>query len=168
MKSAKLISSIVSVDKNRGIGKGNKIPWNIPKDRKWFKEKTLGHVVIMGKNTFLSILGYLGKPLPGRINIVVSSSPNNPIEGVHFVASVEEGLNLGKKLEKNGEIFFIGGSRIYNDSLKYSKRLYLTMVEGSFDCDTFFPDYSDFKKEISSQKDSDNGINFTFKILERE
>jgi dihydrofolate reductase len=166
--SAKLISSIVSVDKNRGIGKGNKIPWNIPKDRKWFKEKTLGHVVIMGKNTFLSILDSLGKPLPGRINIVVSNSPDNSVAGVHFVKSIKEGLDLGKKLEEGGEIFFIGGAQIYKGSLEYSKRLYLTMVEGRFDCDTFFPDYSDFKNEISSQKDSDNGIDFVFKILERE
>lgn len=168
MKSSILISSIVSVDKKNGIGKGNKIPWNIPKDRKWFKEKTLGHVVIMGRNTFLSILDSLGKPLPGRINIVVSRSSGSSIEGVHFVGSIEEGMNLGRKLEKNGEIFFIGGAQIYKDSLKYTNRLYLTLVEGKFDCDTFFPDYSDFKKEIFSQKDSDNGVNFVFKILERE
>jgi dihydrofolate reductase len=168
MKSPILISSIVSVDKNRGIGKENKIPWNIPKDRKWFKEKTLGHVVIMGRNTFDSILEYLHKPLPERINIVVTNTSDEKYSDVYFVDSLEKALDLGKRLEKNGEIFFIGGGKIYSSSIKFAKRVYITEVEGNFDCDTFFPDYSDFKKEIFSQKDSDNGINFISKILERE
>lgn len=167
MKSSILISSIVSVDENRGIGKENKIPWNIPKDRKWFKEKTLGHVVIMGKNTFLSILDFLGKPLPGRVNIVVSDVPLDAHGNTHFVGSIEEALDLGRKLEKKREIFFVGGAQIYKTSLRFVKRLYITLVKRKFNCDTFFPDYSDFKKEIFSKEDSDNGFDVEFKVLER-
>jgi dihydrofolate reductase len=165
--SSPIISSIVSIDEMCGIGKDNKIPWNIPKDRKWFKEKTMGHVVIMGKNTFLSIVSFLGKPLPGRINIVVTNDRPEPIDGVNFIGSIEEALSLGKKLEKNGEIFFIGGATIYKSSLKYASRLYVTLVKGKYNCDTFFPDYSEFRKETFSVEDSDNGVDFVFKVLER-
>lgn len=162
------ISSIVSVDEERGIGKKNKIPWNIPKDRKWFKEKTLGHTVIMGRNTHFSILDFLGKPLPGRKNIVVTSKKIDPVENVFFTETIDEALELARKIEENGEIFFIGGSQIYTSSLKYVERLYLTLIKGKYNCDTFFPDYSEFNKEMFSQSDSDNGFNFVFKVLERD
>lgn len=165
--SSIVISSIVSVDEKRGIGKTNKLPWDIPKDRKWFKEKTVGHVVIMGRNTFHSIVDFLGKPLPERTNIVVTSSPDQSSKDVHFVNNIEEALELGKKLEKNGELFFIGGAKIYAASLPYVKRLYVTQIKGKFDCDALFPDYSEFKKVVFSEENSDNGFDFTFKILEK-
>ena len=119
MKKAKkrskpsIISIIASVDEGLGIGYKNKLPWDISEDRKWFKEKTLGHVVVMGANTFRSIIGYLGKPLSGRENIVISGKGGDSYEGVHFVDSLERALKLAKKLEQNGEIFFIGGGRVY-------------------------------------------------------
>jgi dihydrofolate reductase len=166
MKSPK-ISIICAMDESNGIGKDNSIPWHIKKDLTFFKEKTLGHVVIMGRKTFESIIKFLGKPLPGRQNIVVTQHPDKIFKDVRFVNNIETALGIGKKLEKNGDVFLIGGSRIYDEGLKFTNRLYLTMVKGKFDCDTFFPDYSDFKKVVSEESDSDEGYNFTTKVLER-
>ncbi len=162
-----LVSIIAAIDEKRGIGKENKIPWDIPADRKWFKKKTMGHVVIMGRNTYLSIVNVLGKPLPGRINIVVTNVPSSPVEDVYFVGSIADALDLAKKLEKNGEVFFIGGESIYKQSIDLADKLYLTLIKGEFNCDTFFPDYSIFKKDVYSKKEKDDKYRYEFKILER-
>lgn len=162
------ISIIAAVDEERGIGEENKIPWDIPDDRKWFKEKTFRHVVIMGKNTYQSILDFLGKPLPGRINIVVTSDRTlKDKDNLYFVEDIDSSLSLATKLEKNGEIFFIGGAKIYNSAMNFADRLYLALVKGKYNCDTFFPDYSDFKKTVYSKKGRNDKYKYEFKILEK-
>ncbi len=162
------ISIIAAVDEERGIGEENKIPWDIPDDRKWFKEKTFGHVVIMGKNTHQSILDFLGKPLSGRINIVVTSDKTlKNKNNLYFVEDIDSSLTLATKLEKNGEIFFIGGAKIYNSAINFADRLYLALVKGKYNCDTFFPDYSGFKKTVYSKKGRSDKYKYEFKILEK-
>ena len=173
MKKAKkrskpsIISIIASVDEGLGIGYKNKLPWDISEDRKWFKEKTLGHVVVMGANTFRSIIGYLGKPLSGRENIVISGKGGDSYEGVHFVDSLERALKLAKKLEQNGEIFFIGGGRVYASAISYTKRLYLTLVAGIHKVDTLFPKYSAFDKVVYEKTGRSGKYKYTFKVLEK-
>lgn len=162
-----IISLIASLDEENGIGFGGKIPWYIPEDLKWFKEKTMGHVVVMGSKTFESILKKLGKPLPGRINIVITRRKDFKHEGVFIAESIEEGLKLAKEKEENGEIFIIGGGQVYNQTVDLADRLYLTKVSGRYGADTFFPDYSRFSKVVFSEKSKNEKHSFEFRILEK-
>ncbi len=155
-----MISAIAR--KDRAIGFKNALLWHIPEDFKHFKETTSGHVVIMGENTYTSI----GRPLPNRTNIVLSIDPNFSPEGCVVVSSIEEALAKAKEVERD-EIFIIGGASIYRQFLPYANRLYLTLVEGDFEADTFFPDYSEFQKEISREECENGTFRFTFVILER-
>ena len=160
------ISIIVALDKNKGIGIKNKIPWNIPADMKHFKKITKGHAVIMGQATFESILDYIGKPLPDRTNIVLTLDKSFHHDDCVICYSIPEALEKAKEFEKD-EAFIIGGASIYKQMIQYSNKLYLTVVDGDFDVDTYFPDYSDFNKVIKEEKGGDNGLTFTWFELEK-
>jgi len=140
----------------------DQIPWRLPLDQKYFKETTTGHVVIMGRTTFESV----GKPLPNRTNIVVTKQNNFKAEGCIIAPSTEIAIKIAQELE-SGEIFIIGGGLIYTNMIKQANRLYLTLVEGNYEGDVFFPEYSDFQKLISSVTHHENEIEFTFVVLER-
>ena len=157
------ISIIVAHDDKRGIGKNNQLPWHLSKDLKHFKDLTLNHPVIMGRKTFESI----GKPLPNRLNIIISRNKQQhsiPWWNVLITDSVTKAIKLAKQKDKN-EIFIIGGGEIYTQALPLATKLYLTKVEGDFNCDTFFPDYSNFTKIISQESVQEKGLNFTFLTL---
>jgi dihydrofolate reductase len=187
------ISIIVAADHKRGIGKTDlgvgKLLWNIPEDLKHFKELTMGHPVIMGRKTFESILSYLKKPLPGRTNIVITrqheftlptgrqlsgSDLNQTLEQIQhdnliIVNSLEQAIDVAKKSPGNEEIFITGGGQIFAQALPFAQRIYLTLVEGKYDADTFFPDYSQFKKVLSKKEmQTADGLKFTWLTLERE
>ena len=117
----------------------------------------------MGRKTFESILEYIGKPLPNRVNIVVTQNPDFKKEGIVISNSLEDAINKAKKSE-NREIFIIGGAHVFREVLEKGivNRIYLTKVEGDFSCDTFFPDYSQFKKVVSEETGESNGIKFRF------
>lgn len=138
------VSAIVAMAENRVIGINNTLPWHIPEDLKRFKEITLGKPCIMGRKTFDSILDQLGKPLPKRASVVVSrSNKTYDFEDVHSVQSLEEAITLGKNLAvQNGqdEIMITGGSQIYEQSMPFLDRLYLTIVKQSIEGDAFFPE----------------------------
>jgi dihydrofolate reductase len=154
-----MISIIVAIGKNRAIGRKNQLLWNIPEDMDHFKKITSGHTVIMGEKTFLSI----GRPLSNRKNIVVTLDKNFQSEGVEIRYSLEEVLQEAKQKEE--EVFVIGGGQIYNLSLPYADKLYLTVVDDApEDADTFFADYSEFKNIIKEEK-CDNG-QYKFSFLE--
>jgi dihydrofolate reductase len=154
-----MISIIVAIGKNRAIGRKNQLLWNIPEDMAHFKKITTGHTVIMGEKTFLSI----GKPLPNRKNIVVTLDKNFQAEGVEIRYSLEEVLAEYQKSAE--EVFVIGGGQIYNLSLPYADKLYLTIVDDApEDADTFFADYSEFNQVVSEEK-MDNG-EYKFVFLE--
>lgn len=122
---------------NRVIGRGGKLPWHIPEDLKHFKKLTLGKPVIMGRKTFESI----GKPLPGRANIVVSRS-GFFADGIIPARSVDDALQEAEKIAaRDGvtEIMIIGGAQVYEQSLAMTDRLYLTVVEETIEGDAFFP-----------------------------
>jgi len=157
-----MISIIAIVGKNRAIGKNNRLLWNIPEDMQHFQEKTMGKTVIMGDRTFESI----GKPLPNRKNIVVTKLSNFKAKGVEIRNSLEEVLEKARKSME--EIFVIGGGIIYNLSLPYADKLYLTVVDDApTDADTFFPDYSEFKKIVSREEHDNGEYKFSFLELER-
>lgn len=164
------ISLIAALSENRAIGKDNKLIWHIPDDLKRFKEITSGHPVIMGRKTFESI----GRILPNRLNIVVSRDPSfagchpvklKPKEELVVVQSLEEAIDVAKK--ESLEIFIIGGGQIFEQAIKIADKLYLTVIEGNFEGDAFFPDYSDFKKISESKTLEYKGLKYKFVELEK-
>lgn len=154
-----MISIICALGKNRAIGKQNQLLWNLPGDLKHFKDITSGHTVIMGKNTHLSI----GRPLPNRVNIVISKPEEHfDAAGCLNARSIEEALLLARQ-QDDQETFIIGGGMIYGLFLPLADKLYLTLVDDSpTDADTFFPDYSEFTKILSEEQHEENGIKYKF------
>ena len=114
-----IISMIAAMANNRVIGKDNQMPWHLPADFAWFKRSTMGKPVVMGRKTYDSI----GRPLPGRLNIVISRDANLEIEGVTTVTSIEKALELVSDVE---EVMIIGGGSIYESCLPKADKLYLT------------------------------------------
>lgn len=144
-----MISIIAAVSKNNVIGCGGKIPWDIPEDMEYFRKKTTGNIVIMGRNTFEEI----GKPLPDRFNIIVSQSKNYMDKNLITVRSLEEAISFAEKYasehENISEIFLCGGERIYKDGLKYAEKIYVTEIDKVYNGDAFFPDLSCEKFQLS-------------------
>ena len=142
-----MISIIVAVASNNAIGKNNELLWHIPEDLKRFKKLTLGHCIIMGKNTWYSLPR---RPLPGRTNIVLTDDPCECIEGCISAYSVEDAL---AKCEKGKEIFIIGGGSVYKQFFAMADRLYITHVYKDFDADTFFPEIDTDSWQIIERED---------------
>jgi dihydrofolate reductase len=186
------LSLIVAIDKNGGIGKNGKMPWNIPDDLARFRKITSGHPIVMGRKTYESI----GRPLPGRTNIIITRDLgfkiNDLRKGEDFVivSSLKEAIEVASSmyylLSKNkdkknipihdtkyklhtteNEIFVIGGGQIFEQAISIADKLYLTIVKGNFDADTFFPDYSNFTKKTFEESGESNGFKFTFVNLEK-
>lgn len=133
------LSLIVAVAENGVIGKDNDLPWKISSDLKYFKEKTMGKPIIMGRKTFQSI----GRPLPGRPNIVITRDATFAPDGVITALSLEMALDVAKNLAlaKGGdEVMVIGGAQIYELCLPDADRVYLTRVHGDVEGDAAFPD----------------------------
>ena len=138
------ISLIVAMAKNQAIGIDGGMPWNIPEDLKFFKSVTMGHPIIMGRKTYESIGGALG----GRTNIVITRNRNFMAEDVEVSYDIEEGLRQARAFEvlwggvgTQPEIFIIGGAEIYNQSLGFVDRIYLTEIQAKPKGDAYFPDF---------------------------
>lgn len=166
--------SMISAVAKKSLSIGNEnggLPWRIPEDFKYFKEKTMGHPIIMGRKTFEEF----SKPLPGRIHIVITRDENlkerearSEKREVIVVSSIEEAIEEAKKLDDE-EIFIIGGAQIYKLGLPFADRLYLTFVDTEFESSIKFPDYSKEDFEItSSKKSSDEGFDYEFVVLDRK
>lgn len=155
-----MISLIAAMTKDRVIGQGNRIPWHLPEDFKYFKKTTLGKPIVMGRKTFES--ASMGKPLPGRQNIVLTRDKNWQAEGCDVVHSVEEALNVAQKKE---EIMIIGGTKIYEAFLPKATRLYLSLVEGDYQGDIFFPEIKEEEWELISEEQKQG---FKVQVLERK
>ncbi|MDH7475934.1 MAG: dihydrofolate reductase [Microgenomates group bacterium] len=176
------ISLIAVIGPHRELGKDNKLLYHIPADLKRFKKITEAHPVIMGRKTFESI----GGPLQHRLNIVITRNRRYKTDQYNnlshsktvVVNSLGEALIVAKK-EKwpvgvsnflkidSSEIFIIGGGQIYQQAIKIADKLYLTIVDSPADADTFFPDYSEFKKVIFDQSHQSGGYKFRFVELVR-
>jgi dihydrofolate reductase len=131
----KRYKAIAAMSLNRVIGAGNKIPWHLPEDFKWFKRITTGHVVVMGRKTFESI----GRPLPDRITVVLTRSREN-IEGVRTLSDLAQ---LDTRAFPGREIFICGGAQVYEQALPLCSDLYLTVVNRVVGGDTFFPPFEE-------------------------
>jgi dihydrofolate reductase len=126
-----LLTIVVAIDAQRGIGINNTLPWHLPEDLAHFKRTTTGHPIIMGRKTFDSI----GRPLPNRRNIVVTRSPDWRHDGVEAVTSLDAAIALVRDVPA----CIIGGAQIFNEALPRVDRLVVTEIAKTFDCDTFFP-----------------------------
>ena len=160
-----MISFVVAMDNNKVIGINNHLPWHIPADLKFFKKVTMGHPIVMGRKTYESI----GKPLPGRENIIVTRNQNYSQEGCTVIHTIDELLKLSE--EKKEEICVIGGAEIFKATFPYADRLYITKINDEFEGDTFFPDFKEVDWKIISQekgpKDEKNPYDYSFNIYER-
>ncbi|POZ56314.1 Dihydrofolate reductase type 3 [Lysinibacillus sphaericus] len=157
-----MISLIVAHDHNHVIGYENGMPWHLPGDLQYFKQKTMGKPMIMGRKTFESI----GRPLPGRRNIVVTRDANYRADGIETATSIEEALALAGDVP---EIMIIGGEQIFRLSMELTDRIYITKINHSFKGDTFFPTYEDDFVLVSSQEPetAPEGYTFQYQIYER-
>jgi len=158
-------SLIAAVAKNNCLGINNKIPWNIPEDFKYFKKTTLGKTVLMGENTFKSILGYLGKPLPERQTVVLTIDKNFIApEGVRVFFSLDEAW---EKL-KNEDVFVCGGASIYKQTINRVDKLYITLVDQEPAGDVFFPEISKNIWQEDSRENHDGFAFLTYKKISNE
>ena len=133
------IAMIVAMAENRVIGRNNQLPWYLPNDLKYFKAVTMGKPIIMGRKTYESI----GKPLPGRTNIVVTTQPSWTADGVRVAHSIDEALTLAQSVaivEGADEVMIIGGAQLYTEMLDRVERLYLTLIHAEVEGDAHFPE----------------------------
>ena len=160
-----MISIIVAVSEDWGIGNDNKLLWNISEDLKRFKKLTFGNTVIMGKKTWESLPR---RPLPGRENIVLTDNPQELIVNSVTAYSIEDALS---KCEKGKEIFVIGGGSVYRQFMPLADRLYITHVHRKAPADVFFPRIDSVIWEVIEKKefeaDKNNDIPYTYIIYNR-
>jgi len=134
------ISMIAAMSKNRVIGKDNDLPWNLPDDFKYFKETTKNHHIIMGRKNWES-LPHRFKPLPNRVNLVITRSKDYQAEGAIVLSSMNEALEVALQ-NKEEEVFIIGGGEIYRIGLNFSDKIYLTEIDAEIDGHVTFPEFS--------------------------
>ena len=163
------LSLIVAVSRNGVIGADNALPWHLPEDLKYFKSVTMGKPIVMGRKTYDSI----GRPLPGRTNIVITRNSKWSAEGVVVAQTLEEALAQGTKAcaeDGADEIVVIGGAQIYSETLPVAQRLYLTEVDADVEGDAFFPAINpDEWKQVSERLPELTGIHsYRFLVLERQ
>lgn len=158
------ISVIAALAKNRVIGIENRLPWRLPEDLAHFKALTLGHPILMGRKTFES----LGRPLPGRTNVVITRNPDYRPEGCLVAASIPAAIALCGEAD---EVFFIGGAELYAQAIPLADRLYLTEVDVDATGDAWFPDYdsSAFREASRTAHTGEKGdpLRFDFVVYDR-
>jgi dihydrofolate reductase len=158
------ISIIVAMAKGNVIGRDGNLPWHLSNDLKRFKSLTMGHHIVMGRKTYESI----GRPLPGRVSVVVTRQASYSVEGVIIVHSLDEAL---QRANGDDEVFVIGGAQIYAQALPLAGRIYLTRVDGEVSGDTRFPQINlvDWRvvSESNSAADERNEFPHSFQVLDR-
>jgi len=161
-----IVSIIAAMDKKRGIGADNQLPWRLSADLKRFRELTMGHHIIVGRKTFESI----GRPLPGRQTIVVTRDKSFRAEGCEVVHSVEDAIELARGRGES-EVFICGGADIYTQTIGIADRMCLTFVDAEVAADTFFPEFDEGEwreqESVYHPPDEKNQYPFTFKLLLR-
>ncbi len=166
-----IISIIAAVGNNRVIGNKNRLPWDLPADMEHFRKLTKGKPIIMGSLTFESI----GKALPGRDNIVLTKDSNYKAPGCKIAHSLEEALLLAENspfCKKTKEVMICGGASVYKQYLPRADRMYLTVIKGDFEGDSFFPEFDtkewEEKEKTSFKADENNPYRYSFLTLERK
>lgn len=155
------LSILVAHDKQRVIGYQNQLPWHLPNDLKHVKQLSTGHTLVMGRKTFESI----GKPLPNRRNVVLTNNHSFKHEGVDVIHSIEEINDIP------GQVFIFGGQTLFEEMIDKVDDMYITVVDGKFQGDTFFPPYTfedwEVESSVEGQLDEKNTIPYTFLHLVR-
>lgn len=161
-----MLSILVAAASNNAIGKNNQLLWHLPNDLKFFKNTTWGGVVIMGRKTFESV----NKPLPGRLNIVITRQKNWQAQNVTTADSLDEAIEKAKELHYK-EIFVIGGGEIYKEALPITDKIYLTRIHAEIEGDTFFPAINNKEWKLTSQNDfkadEKHVFDYSFEVWER-
>jgi dihydrofolate reductase len=161
-----IISFVVAAANNNVIGKDNQLVWNLPNDMKFFKNVTWGMPVVMGRKTFES----LGKPLPGRKNIILTRQPGWKVKGTVAVKNFEDAVMLVKEMDVK-EMMVIGGGEIFKLLFDKAKRIYLTRVDAEPEGDTYFPAIDPKQWRLVSQSnheaDEKHAYNYSFQVWER-
>ena len=162
-----ILSHIAAAGLNNVIGRQGKLPWSLPEDLKFFQDKTINCSIIMGRKTFES----LGRPLPKRVNIVVSRNKTFKAAGAYLAPNLDEAVKLAKqKFPKSSkqsspakqEIFIIGGGEIYKQSLPLVQKIYLTRVHKNFEGDAFYPELPPSKFQLQAKDDRPGPLPFSF------
>ncbi|MEO8861851.1 MAG: dihydrofolate reductase [Ginsengibacter sp.] len=160
-----MLSHIVAASENNVIGAKNELPWHLPNDFKYFKNKTWGMPVIMGRKSYES----LKKSLPGRVNIVVTKKTNWQPEDVFVVNNIDDAIAKAKESDAK-EIFIIGGGEIFKQTINIVSKIYLTRVHATIDGDTFYPEIDKEKWKLIDQQsfpaDEKNNYAYTFEVWE--
>jgi len=158
------LSLIAAMDRKRVIGRDNALPWRLPEDLRYFRRMTTGHAVIMGRRNYESI----GRPLPQRVNIVLSRNPDFRAPGCIVAGSLAAALEAAGD---DPEIFVIGGADLYAQALPLADRMYLTLIDADFDGDARYPEFDarDWRmvQRDDRQPDRENPYPFSFVVLER-
>jgi dihydrofolate reductase len=162
-----LVSLVVAAAANGVIGRENRMPWHLPEDLAHFRRLTLGHPVVMGRKTYESIVATLGKPLPGRTNIVVTRQAGFEAPGCVVAPSLDAALAAARK---DAEIFVIGGAEIYRLALERADRVYLTRIDAAFEGDAAFPALDPARWRETAREDHPpaRGRTFGFAFLRYE
>ena len=167
-------SIIVAMAKNNAIGKDNQLLWHLPEDLQYFKRTTMGKPIVMGRKTFESI----GRPLPGRLNIVITRQQDWQHDGVKVVHTIEDALRLAEAqsmIDGVDEVMVIGGAEIYKTALPQADKLYITRVDAEIEGDAFFPEidqavWQETQREHHAASDSalkTNTYDYAFCVMER-
>lgn len=161
------ISLLVAAAENNAIGKDNKLLWHLPTDLKFFKDTTWGMVVVMGRKTYESV----DKPLPGRVNIVITRNADWKRSDVQVASNLEEAIVLADATNCK-EIFIIGGGEIYKQAMPIANRIYMTRVHATLEGDTFFPvidtENWERKKKNDFFKDEKHAYDYSFEVWEKK
>jgi dihydrofolate reductase len=161
------LSVILAAADNGVLGRDNALPWHLPEDLKYFKRVTLGKPVVMGRKTYESI----GRPLPGRTNIVVSRNSEFNAEGVEVIASLREAIELAATIadvDGQGELMVIGGAAIYSLAIPLAQRLYITEIHDTPHGDVYLPkiEWSQWR-EVSREQHNNGAFDYSFVVYER-
>ena len=161
-----MLAHIVAVAENNVIGNANTLPWNLPEDMKFFREKTKGHAIIMGRKTYES----MGKALPHRLNVVVSRQPDFVAPGCVIAANLEAAIDYCRahSHEWGDEVFIIGGGEIYRQSMMLVDLVYLTRIHQNFAGDTVYPTVNSAQFEEVERRERTEPVSFTFLTYRRK
>lgn len=161
------LSLIAAMSQNHVIGRDNELPWHLPADLKHFKAITMGKPILMGRKTYESI----GRPLPGRLNLILSRQTDLDIDGCTVVATVNRAIELAMKIGAN-ELIIIGGAQLYAQTIDQADCLYLTMVQTTLEGDAFFPEFNPSEWSLvesqSCRADENNAYDYNFLRYQRD
>ena len=158
-----MISLLVAHDTNKVIGLNNELPWHIPEDLAYFKKISMGKAMVMGRKTYESI----GRPLPGRLSIVVTRNKSFMAEGAIVVHNLKDAIDRAEEYAE--EVMIIGGAEIFRLAMEIADRLYITDIRKPFKGDTFFPDYGPEWEIVSASEEhfTDDGVPYSFVVYDK-